>query len=141
MNAPTRIGKYEIIRRLGKSMSEVYLATDTVANRKVALKLVPLAGEPPTQLIVEAERRGAAIQQELFHLDPRVVEIYEYGDLDGWFFVAMQFVEGRTVADVLAAGPCRRSLPRRRHRTRNLRATREVSHLGIGRRARRYQAL
>ena len=111
MNAPARIGKYEIIRRLGKSMSEVYLATDTAAGRKVALKVVPLASDAPTQMLIEAERRGAAIQQELFHLDPRVVEIYEYGDLDGWFFVAMQFVEGRTVADVLAADhvldPCR----------------------------------
>ena len=60
---------------------------------------------------MEAERRGAAIQKELHHLDPRMVEIYEYGDLDGYFFVAMQFVEGRTVADVLAADhvvdPCR----------------------------------
>ncbi len=40
-----------------------------------------------------------------------MVEIYEYGDLDGYFFVAMQYVEGRTVADVLAADrvldPCR----------------------------------
>ena len=41
MNAPTRIGRYEIIRRLGKSMTEVYLAMDTVENRKVALKLIP----------------------------------------------------------------------------------------------------
>ena len=41
MNAPTRIGRYEIIRRLGKSMTDVYLAMDTVENRKVALKLIP----------------------------------------------------------------------------------------------------
>ena len=62
-------------------------------------------------MIVEAERRGAAIQKELHRLDPRVVEIYEYGDLDAYFFVAMEFVEGRTVADVLTADhivdPCR----------------------------------
>ena len=114
MNAPSRIGRYEIIRRLGKSMTDVYLAMDTLENRKVALKLIPEGPERARQLIVEAERRGAAIQQELHHIDPRMVEIYEYGDLDGYFFVAMQFVEGRTVAEVLASDqvvdPCRASV-------------------------------
>src|SRR4030095_1773249 len=47
-------------------------------------------------------------------IDPRMVEIYEYGDLDGYFFVAMQFVEGRTVAGVRASeqfvDPCRASV-------------------------------
>jgi hypothetical protein len=103
MNAPTHIGHYEIIRRLGKSMNEVYLATDTVEDRKVALKLIPHGNDRAKLLIVEAERRGAAIHKELHHLDPRVVEIYEYGDLDGYFFVAMQFVEGHTLAELLAA--------------------------------------
>jgi hypothetical protein len=111
MNPPTCIGRYEIVRRLGKSMTDVYLAMDTVENRKVALKLIPHGGDGATRLIMEAERRGAAIQQELHTSDPRMVEIYEYGDLDGYFFVAMQFVEGRTVADLLAADraldPCR----------------------------------
>ena len=111
MNPPTRIGRYEIIRRLGKSMTDVFLAVDTAGNRKVALKLIPSGDDRSTRLIREAERRGAAIQQEMRHLDPRMVEIYEYGDLDGYFFVAMQFIEGQTVADILAANrvldPCR----------------------------------
>lgn len=102
MNAPTRIGCYEIIRRLGKSMTEVFLAIDTSANRNVALKLIPHSEDRTTRMVIEAERRGAAIQKELHDLDPRVVEIYEYGDLDGYFFIAMQFAEGRTVADILA---------------------------------------
>jgi len=103
MNPPTRIGRYEIIRRLSKSMTEVYLATDTLENRKVALKLIAHGDDRAMHLVVEAERRGAAIQKELHHLDRRMVEIYEYGDLDGYFFVAMEFIEGRTVADVLAS--------------------------------------
>src|SRR5260370_6946651 len=111
MNAPTRIGRYEIIRRLGKSMTEVYLAMDTVENRKVALKLIRHGDDRASQLVVEAERRGAAIQKEVHSRDTRVVEIYEYGDLDGYFFVAMPFIEGRTVAEILAADhlvdPCR----------------------------------
>src|SRR4029453_11796415 len=64
-----------------------------------------------TCLVTEAERRGAAIQKELHTIDPRMGEIYEYGDADGYFFVAMQFVEGRTVAEILSSDrvvdPCR----------------------------------
>ena len=102
MNAPTRIGRYEIVRRIGRSMTDVYLAIDTEAGRKAALKLIPIEGDAVNKLVLEAERRGAAIQQELHRVDPRVVEIYEYGDRDGYFFVAMQYVEGRNLADVLA---------------------------------------
>jgi hypothetical protein len=114
MNVPPRIGRYEIIRRLGKSMTDVHLAMDTVENRKVALKLRPHGDDPTTRLVMEAERRGAAIQKELHNIDPRMVEIYEYGDVDGYFFVAMQFVEGRTVAEILSSDrvvdPCRAAI-------------------------------
>ena len=103
MSAPTRIGRYEIVCRIGKSMTDVHLATDTVENRKVALKLIRHGDQPLTKMIIEAERRGAAIQKELHSIDPRMVEIYEYGDVEGYFLVAMEFVEGRTVADMLAA--------------------------------------
>jgi hypothetical protein len=101
MTAPTRIGRYELIRRLGTGMTDVYLALDTATNLKTALKLVPAGGDATRQLIVEAERRGAAIQKDLRALDPRVVEIYDFGDCDGYFFVAMEYVEGRNLAEVL----------------------------------------
>ncbi len=99
MTAPLKIGRYEIVRRIGRSMTDVYLAIDTVENRKAALKLVKT--DSASRLVLEAERRGAAIQREMFALDPRVVEIYEYGDADGYFFVAMQYVEGRNLAELL----------------------------------------
>jgi eukaryotic-like serine/threonine-protein kinase len=101
MTAPTKIGRYEIVRRIGKSMTDVYLAIDTVENRKAALKLVKTGGDSANRLILEAERRGAAIQRQMFAVDPRMVEIYDFGDLDGYFFVAVQFVEGRNLAEVL----------------------------------------
>src|SRR3954453_24103970 len=111
MNAPARIGRYEIVCRIGKSMTDVHLATDTVENRKVALKMIRHGEQPLTKLIIEAERRGAAIQKQLHAIDPRMVEIYEFGDFEGYFLVAMEFVEGRTVADILVAeqvfNPCR----------------------------------
>ena len=103
MSDPSRIGRYQILRRLSSSMTDVYLAMDTVENRRVALKLIPPDGDTASQLILEAERRGAAIQQQLRALDPRVIEVYEFGEADGYFFVAMQFVEGRNLAEVLAS--------------------------------------
>src|SRR5262249_19704435 len=103
MTTPTHIGHYEIVRRLGTSMTDVYLAIDTGNDRRVALKLIPNDGDAASRLILEAERRGAAIQKELHDVDSRMVEIYEYGETDGYFFVAMQFVEGRNLAQVLAS--------------------------------------
>ena len=84
-------------------MTDVYLAFDTVGNRKAALKLIPSQGDAHSRLVMEAERRGAAIQRELRGFDPRMVEVYETGDLDGYFFIAMQYVEGRDLAEVLNA--------------------------------------
>lgn len=82
-------------------MTDVYLAQDIVENRRVALKLVPTGGDAANRLIVEAERRGAAIQKELQALDSRMVKVYDSGEVDGYFFVAMEYVEGRTLAEVL----------------------------------------
>jgi serine/threonine protein kinase len=101
MAPATRFGPYEIIRRLGKSMNDVYLARDTRENRQAALKLIKSGADAASQLIMESERRGAAIQQRLRTLDPRVIEVYDFGDLDGYFYVAMQYVEGRNLAEVL----------------------------------------
>jgi eukaryotic-like serine/threonine-protein kinase len=100
---PSQVGRYEIIRRLGSSMTDVYLAIDTIENRQVALKLIEPDRDPASQLIVEAERRGAAILRDLRELDPRVIEVYEFGEADGYFFIAMQYVEGRSLAEVLRA--------------------------------------
>src|SRR5580658_4197414 len=101
MEPATHFGPYEIIRRLGKSMNSVYLARDTRADRQAALKLIKSGPDTASQMVLEAERRGAAIQQRLHSLDPRVIEVYDYGDLEGYFYIAMQFVEGRNLAEVL----------------------------------------
>jgi len=101
MEPATRFGPYEIIRRLGKSMNDVYLAQDTRENRRAALKLIKCGPDAVSRLVLEAERRGAAIQQRLRTLDPRMIEIYDYGDRDGYFYVAMQYVEGRSLSEAL----------------------------------------
>jgi len=96
-----QLGKYEVIRKLARGMTDVYLAFDTSANRHAVLKIVEESPDPLTQLILQAEQRGAAIQKQLHDADSRVIEVYEYGELDGYFFVAMQYIEGRTVAEIL----------------------------------------
>jgi len=99
----TRFGKYEIIRKLGRSMTDVYLALDPEMNKRVVLKIVEQCRDAYTEIVVEAERRGAAIQQQLHALDPRILEVYDYGDLNGCFFVAMEYAEGHSLAEVLRA--------------------------------------
>lgn len=96
-----QFGKYEIIRKLGRSMTDVYLALDPEANRRVVLKIVEHSRDSYTQVVVEAERRGALIQQQLHLKDPRILEVYEYGDQNGCFFVAMQYAEGHSLAELI----------------------------------------
>src|SRR5271165_19248 len=100
----TRVfGHYEILRKLGRGMTDVYLAFDQAAERQAVLKIVEDSPDSFTQLVMQAERRGAELQQQLHRLDPRILEVYEFGDLDGYFFLAMQYVEGHTVAQILQA--------------------------------------
>src|SRR5215831_505652 len=96
-----RFDRYEIVRKLGRSMTDVYLAIDSVRNIRVVLKLVELSGDHFTQIIVDAERRGAEIQKQLHQLDPRVLEIYDFGERSGCFFVAMEHFEGHNIAEIL----------------------------------------
>jgi serine/threonine protein kinase len=96
-----QFGNYDIIRKLGRGMTDVYLGFDKQTNRHAVLKIVEDSPDPLTQLIMQAERRGAALQQQLHQLDPRIIEVYEYGDRDDCFFLSMQYIEGRTVAQIL----------------------------------------
>lgn len=104
-------GKYEIVRKLSRSMTDVYLATDTESNRRVVLKLIEHSRDDFTQLVIEAERRGAQLQRQLHSIDARIIEIYEFGEQNGCFFVAMEYFEGRTLAELLREE--RRLEPRR----------------------------
>lgn len=98
-----RFGKYEITRKLSRSMTDVYLARDTESPRPVVLKLIEHSHDDYTQTVIEAERRGALLQKQLHVLDRRILEIYEFGEQDDCFFVAMEYFEGRTLAEILQA--------------------------------------
>ena len=99
----TRFGKYQLIRRLGRSMADVYLADDTEAARRVVLKVIERCNKESVRLAIEAESRGARIQQQLRERDARILEVYEEGEHEGRFFVALEYFPGRTLAEILEA--------------------------------------
>lgn len=103
---PATFGKYRIVGKLlGGGMGRVYLAEDDEAGRKVALKLIDVGTDQDTCEVLEAERRGAALQDRLSEIDPRVAHIYEAGERDGYFYIAMEYVEGQDLSEILARGP------------------------------------
>ncbi len=109
--AGTRLASYEIVAPIGAGgMGEVYRARDTRLSRDVAIKVLPpeLAGDTVRLARFEKEARTASA---LSH--PNIVTIYEIGQVDGTSFIAMELIEGRTLRELVAAGPLalRRLLP------------------------------
>jgi serine/threonine protein kinase len=94
-------GKYEIVRKLSRGMTDVYLARDTWTHQPAVLKKIEHSSDEFTRLAIEAETRGAQIQKQLHRVDPRILEVYEIGEQNACFFVAMEYFEGKTLAEIL----------------------------------------
>ncbi|HLK22261.1 MAG TPA: protein kinase, partial [Bryobacteraceae bacterium] len=101
--AGTRFGRYEIVEMLGQGgMGQVYSARDTELDRLVAVKF--LSPEmASSRLAVERLVREAKAASALNH--PSIVHIYDIGQWEGADFIAMEYVEGRTVQQILREGP------------------------------------
>jgi serine/threonine protein kinase/tetratricopeptide (TPR) repeat protein len=96
-------GRYEIVRKLGHGgMGEVYLALDTALERRVALKL--LAGKSQDDAaarkrLVREAKAAAAIDH------PYICKVYDAGEARDQAFIAMEYLEGETLAERLRRGP------------------------------------
>jgi beta-lactam-binding protein with PASTA domain/tRNA A-37 threonylcarbamoyl transferase component Bud32 len=92
-------GRYQIRERLGSGgMAAVYRAHDMQLGREVALKLLyPRFAEDAS--FVERFRREASAAAGLQH--PNVVSVYDRGEWDGTSYIAMEFVSGRTLRDLV----------------------------------------
>jgi len=96
--------RYEIQRELAQGgMAEVYLARDQLLSRPVALKaLFPEYAREPS--FVERFRREAQAAANLNH--PNIVAIYDWGQEGGTYFIVMEYVEGRSLRDLIRSeGP------------------------------------
>jgi TolB-like protein/cytochrome c-type biogenesis protein CcmH/NrfG/predicted Ser/Thr protein kinase len=97
------LGPYRIQALLGTGgMGEVYRARDTRLGRDAALKVIAprLLGDPSLRRRFELEARAASV---LNH--PAIVTIYDVGEADGVSWIAMEWVEGRTLRQTLSGGP------------------------------------
>ncbi len=99
---PRTFGKYLLLEKLGQGgMGVVFLAEDRELNRKVALKILR-----QETLLFHAEarerfRREARAAARLDH--PGICSVYEVGEVDGFPFMAMRYVPGKTLAEEIGA--------------------------------------
>src|ERR1700733_10481337 len=105
MENPQKIGRYEVIDELGRgAMGSVFRAKDPAMGRTVALKTIlpgVLAGEDGKEFrerfYREARAAGALAHQG-------IVPVFDVGEHEGTPYMVMEFVTGRTLADVLKKG-------------------------------------
>ena len=98
-NMPVVNDRYRVERSVGRGgMAEVFLAHDLLLDRPVALKvLFPEYANDPN--FVERFRREAQSAAGLTH--PNIVAVYDWGKVNNTYFIAMEFVQGRTLASIL----------------------------------------
>jgi formylglycine-generating enzyme required for sulfatase activity/tRNA A-37 threonylcarbamoyl transferase component Bud32 len=99
MNAPARrsLGRYRLVRELGRGgEATVHLAEDPVLRRLVAVKVFPGAAAIEGSVHAEGFRREVEVLSRLDH--PGICTIHDAGVDDGLPYIAMSYVEGRTLA-------------------------------------------
>jgi serine/threonine protein kinase len=103
-----KLGRYEVVRELGKgAMGIVYLAKDPVIGRLVALKTIRISAHADDDEAKEFQQRFVREAQAAGILNhPAIVTVHDIGqdDTSGTSFIAMEYVEGSNLKEVLAQG-------------------------------------
>jgi serine/threonine-protein kinase len=96
-----RIGKFEILREVGQgAMGKVYLGRDPILGREVAVKTIRLGSAFDAEATARFEREARAAGS-LNH--PNIITIYEFGVDEGLYYMAMEWVEGADLDQVIRA--------------------------------------
>lgn len=99
-----QVGRFELRDFLGRgAMGDVYLAWDPRESREVALKVIRANRTDPEML--EAEKNGISLQKQLSGVAPQIADVYEWGEDGPFFWVALEYVPGTDLAQMLQRGP------------------------------------
>ena len=91
--------RYEIIKTIGEGcMANVYLANDTILDRKVAIKVLRGDLSNDEKFIIRFQREALSVSN-LSH--PNIVEVYDVGEEDGQYYIVMEYIEGKTLKQLL----------------------------------------
>ena len=95
-------GRYRLLRRIGSGgMADVWLAEDPHLQRRVALKVLHRRFAQDREF-VERFRREAEAAASLSH--PNIVAVFDRGEVDGTYYIAMQLLEGRSLKELIDQG-------------------------------------
>lgn len=95
-------GRYRLLRRIGSGgMADVWLADDSHLQRRVALKILHRRFAQDREF-VERFRREAEAAASLSH--PNIVAVFDRGDIEGTYYIAMQLLEGRSLKELIDQG-------------------------------------
>lgn len=91
--------RYEIVKSIGEGgMANVYLANDKILDRKVAVKVLRGDLSSDDKFIRRFQREALSVSN-LSH--PNIVEVYDVGEEDGEYYIVMEYIEGKTLKQLL----------------------------------------
>ena len=91
--------RYEIIKSIGEGgMANVYLAHDSILDRKVAIKVLRGDLENNEKFIRRFQREAKSVS-DLSH--PNIVEVYDVGEEEGQHYIVMEYIDGRTLKQLI----------------------------------------